>query len=367
MNQKRRTWLLVAVLLLAAVILSGCSVPRGNVDLNNPSGWWEGIVYALAKLLIALHTFIANLRIGGSWGWAIVAFTIIVKVVTLPLTLRQLSSAKATQQLQPRMRELQEKYGKDRQKLFEEQQKLYREMGVNPMSGCLPLLIQLPVLWALTYSLYAVAAAGQLKEANFLWIPDLSFPSLEVGLSWINQSFQANDWAKLVIYFSLPLLMLVTTLLQSKMAQAPRTPGMAEDPQARMTNQMMLFMPIAFTWFMLGLPSGVTLYWTVSNILGVIQQYFVSGWGGLSDWFPFLPKRQPAVAVASGAGSGGSSAAARSASVTPTRETSSGGGRRTASAGATSGGSGDRSSPAGSRPADEAPEKPVKRKNRRRR
>ncbi len=368
MKKTRRIWLLV-VLLLAVLILSGCSVPRGNVDLNAPNGTWEAIVYALAKLLIALHGFVAGLGVGGSWGWAIVIFTVIVKVVTLPLTLKQYQSAKAQQLMQPRMRELQEKYGKDRQKLAEEQMKLYQEMGMNPMGGCLPLLIQLPILWALTYSLYAVAGAGQLKQANFLWIPDLSFPSLTVGLSWINEAIKVNDFGKLAIYFSLPLLMLVTTLIQSKMAQPARVPGQAQDPQMRMTNQMMLFMPIMFTWFMLGLPSGVTLYWTVSNLLGVIQQYFVTGWGGLTDWFTFLPKKQQTLAVAgsSATGSTGATTPARSAGVTPTRSSSNGTSRRTASAGATSGGSSERTPATAARSEDETPEKPVKRKNRRRR
>lgn len=373
MKKTRRTLLLVAVLLLAVLVLSGCAMPRGNIDLNNPNGLWEAIVYQLAKLLIALHGFISGLGIGGSWGWSIVVFTIIIKVVTLPLTLKQYQSARATQVMQPRMRALQEKYGKDKQKLFEEQQKLYKELGVNPMGGCLPLLIQLPILWALTYSLYAVANAGQLTQANFLWIPDLSFPSLTVGMSWINEAFTANNWPKLIIYFSLPLLMLVTTLVQSKMAQPARVPGQDPDPQSRMTNQMMLFMPIAFTWFMLGLPSGVTLYWTISNILGVIQQYFVTGFGGLTDWFPFLPKKASlAVADSSASGDGNSSGSTRSAGVIPARSSSSGGSRKpvSASAGSSSGatnGSGERTTAASSRAADEAQEKPVKRKNKRRR
>lgn len=369
MNKKRRTWLLVAVLLLAVLVLSGCSVPRGNVDLNNPNGWWEALVFALAKLLIALHGFIANAGIGGSWGWAIVLFTLIVKVATLPLTLKQYQSAKAQQLVQPRMRELQEKYKNDRNKLAEEQMKLYKEMGVNPMGGCLPLIIQLPILWALTYSLYAVANAGQLKEANFLWIPDLSFPSLTVGMSWINEAVKASDIGKLAAYFSLPLLMLFTTLLQSKMSQPARVPGQEQDPQMRMTNQMMLFMPIAFTWFMLGLPSGVTLYWTASNLLGLIQQYFVTGWGGLSDWFPFLPKR-PAALAGAGAMSSTTSSTTRSTPVTPTRSSANGASRRTAGASATSGStaSGGARTPApASSLDDEAADKPIKRKNRRRR
>ena len=92
MNKKHRTLLLVAVLLLAVVILSGCSVPSGTIDINAPAsevGWWNGyIVYPLTKLLMALNGFLRSLGVGYSWGWTIIVFTILVKVVTLPLTLQ---------------------------------------------------------------------------------------------------------------------------------------------------------------------------------------------------------------------------------------------------------------------------------------
>ncbi len=346
MNKKRRTLLLVAVLLLASVVLSGCAIPQGPIDLNNPPGAWERfIVYPLAQLLMILHTFIDNLGIPYSWGWAIIVFTILVKIVTLPLTLKQLQSTKAQQQIQPKMRELQEKYGKDRQKLAEEQMKLYKEAGVNPMGGCLPLLVQLPILWGLYQALYVLAnpSIGELQNARWFWIPDLSYPSLAVGTSWIGEAFASNDWGKLITYFSLPILMLLTQLLVQKMAQPAKASGQQQDPQMRMMNQMMFFMPIMFAWITLGLPSGLTLYWTVSNILAVIQQYFVTGWGGLADWFPFLSKgQQPAMATAS-AGSGKRGASAAGA---------------TANAGAATG------APAPT--ASETPEKPVKRRKRRR-
>lgn len=349
-NKKRRNLLLVAVLLLAVLVLSGCSIPQGPIDLSNPPGAWERfIVYPLAQLLMALHTFIANLGIPYSWGWAIIVFTILVKVVTLPLTLKQLQSTKAQQQVQPKLRELQEKYGKDRQKLAEEQMKLYKEAGINPMGGCLPLLVQLPILWGLYQALYVLAnpSIGELQNAAWFWIPDLSYPSLQVGTSWIGEAFAAQNWGKLITYFSLPVLMLVTQLLVQKMAQPAKGSGQSQDPQMRMMNQMMFFMPIMFAWITLGLPSGLTLYWTVSNLLAVIQQYFVTGWGALADWFPFLGKgqQQPALATASASS-----------------------GKRGASATGAAAAGGNTSAPAGGAvpTASETPEKPVKRNKRRR-
>ncbi len=286
---------------VAAMILSGCTLPQGQVDLDNPSGLWNTLVYLVAKLLIALNGAIASIGIPYSWGWAIIIFTIAIKIVTLPLTLKQLQSTKAQQELQPRLRELQEKYGKDRQKLSEEQMKLYKESGINPLGGCLPLLIQMPVLFALYQALYILADPNQnqMTNARFFWIPDLGYPSLEVGTSWIGASFTEGNWAKLITYFSLPVVMLITQLLLQKMSQPRKDPkGGATDPQTRMMSQMMLFMPIMFGYITLGLPSGLTLYWTVSNILGMIQQYFITGWGGLADWFAFLRKPEAAGAVA---------------------------------------------------------------------
>ncbi len=158
--------------------------------------------------------------------------------------------------------------------------------------------------------------------------------------------------------------MLLTQLLVQKMAQPPKSAG-AQDPQAKMMNQMMFFMPIMFAWITLGLPSGLTLYWSVSNLLAVVQQYFVTGWGGLADWFPFLHAKQPAWA---GATSGGAAASSRSAGVTPAHSSSNGGSasgsRKTASAGVTGG-----SATSGERAAvtEDGSDKPIKRKNRRRR
>ncbi len=296
MNKKRRNLFLLIVLAVAALTLTGCIDFNQAVDFDNPPGWWEGVVvYPLAQLLIALNKAIAGLGIPYSYGWAIIVFTIAIKVVTLPLTLKQLQSTKAQQVLQPKLRELQEKYGKDRQKLAEEQMKLYKESGVNPMGGCLPLLVQMPVLFGLYQALYVLAnpSVGELLGARFYWIPDLSFPSLQIGTSWIAASFNAQEWGKLIAYFSLPFLMLVTQLLLQKMAQPSKAAGGSQqDPQTRMMTQMMFFMPIMFGWITLGLPSGLTLYWTVSNVLSMIQQYFVTGWGGLVDWFKFLQLQQ---------------------------------------------------------------------------
>jgi len=304
-NKKARTLVLVSVLLLAVILLSGCSIPQGEIDLDNPQGLWQAvIVFPLAKILMAIDSIISRVGIldAWSWGWTIILFTLAIKVVTIPLTQKQLQSTKATQALQPKMRELQQKYGKDRQKLAEEQQKLYKEAGINPLGGCLPMLIQLPILWGLYQALYVLANINEGVPAPFFWIPDLWIPSISPvtyeginfqGTQWIKGTMQAQDYALMIAYFSLPLIMLVTQLMLQKMSQPRKGPkGAPQDSQGAMMNQMMMFMPIMFGYITLGLPAGLTLYWTVSNILSIVQQYFVTGWGSLADWIPALKGKE---------------------------------------------------------------------------
>ncbi len=292
-NKRLRTVLLVSVLLILAVILSGCVAPQGTVNLDAPSGWWEAIfVFPIAKALVWLSAAIASVGLPYGLGWAIILITVLIKVVTLPLTRKQLQSQKAMQDLQPRIKELQDKYGKDRQKFSEEQMKLYKEAGVNPLGGCLPMLIQMPVLFALYQALYAVSSTELVPTVQriFLWIPDLFYPTLTVGTKWLGESFTAQDWGRLFAYASLPIIMLVTQLALQKMSQAPKSKNgqKGQDTQAQMMSQMMFFMPIMFGYITLGLPAGLTLYWTVSNALSLVQQYFVAGWGGLADWLALI-------------------------------------------------------------------------------
>jgi YidC/Oxa1 family membrane protein insertase len=300
-NKRLRTVLLVMVLLLVAVSLAGCGIPQGNIDLNAPQGPWNTfIVFPLAKSLMWLNQAIKSVGIPFSYGWAIIVFTIIVKVVTLPLTLKQLQSAKATQELQPKIAELQQKYGKDRQKMSEEQMKLYKEAGVNPLGGCLPLLVQMPILFGLYQSLYVLAnpSVGELKNARFFWVPDLSFPDLKTGMNWIGTAFNSGHYGMLAAYISLPLIMIVSQLVLQKMSQpATAGPSGKQDDQQRMMGQMMMFMPLMFGYITLGLPSGLTLYWSVSNILSVVQQYFITGWGSLGAWIPALKPQSAAIAT----------------------------------------------------------------------
>ena len=270
---KRKHWIVLAVLVLATLTLTGCGVPLEGVDVTTtqPDGFWQTfVVWPLANILIWLNQLLGGLGIAYSWGWAIILFTLGIKLITFPLNLSQIRGMQAQKDLQPRLTELQKKYGKDREKLAQEQMKLYKEAGVNPLSGCLPLLVQMPILFGLYAALVAVGPL--LENAGFYWIPDLSYPKYNHGLNWIPELWQAGDYIALVAYLILPVLLVVTQIFMQKWMTPPSTGG----EQAKMMQNMSMIMTLFFGWFTLQVPSGLTLYWVISNLLQMGQQWAVT-------------------------------------------------------------------------------------------
>lgn len=178
----------------------------------------------------------------GNYGLAIVVFTVIVKLILLPLTVPQINSSKKMQEIQPQVAELQKKYKNDPQTMNQKVMELYQKNHVNPMSGCLPLLIQLPILWAL-FTMFRNYSA--LSGVGFLWINDLSKPDA---------------------YYILPILAGLTTYITTAMITPKNAPS----------NQTMMnyMMPVMMAWITLTLPAGLGVYWVVSNIFQIAQQYF---------------------------------------------------------------------------------------------
>ncbi len=190
-------------------------------------------------------------HIASNWGVSIIILTVIINLALLPLRITSMKSALKMQKLQPQMKAIQERYKKlpmrdpKRQEMNAEIGELYKREGVNPAGGCLPLIIQMPFLWAF-YTM--LASAIELRQAPFLWIHDLSSPD------------------KLYI---VPVVMLVSTFLMQKM-----TPNSGMDPKQQ--QMMTLMMPVMITWFSLNLPSGLSVYWIVGNIIGIAQQYIMN-------------------------------------------------------------------------------------------
>ena len=224
-----------------------------------------------------LNVLIASSHLlSGEFGLAIIALTIIVRLISWPLTKRQLNSTKALQDMQPKIQELQKKYGKNKQKLQQEMMKLYKEAGVNPL-GCLwPMLIQFPIWIALYQAIMRALATtpeNLLDLAHRLYSWDIVNQAIP-----LNSHFLWLDLGQPDPYLILAIIVGGTMWVQQKMTQAP-----AVDPRQASTSRMMLLMmPLMFGFLTLMFPSGLALYWAVSNIIGIITQYFVTGgWGYL--------------------------------------------------------------------------------------
>lgn len=212
------------------------SAPYLNLTVDYGFLWW------LAQPLHWLMTFFYGLV--GNWGFAIILLTFTVRGAMYPLTKKQYTSMAKMRQLQPKMAALKERLGDDRQKMGQATMELYKKEQVNPLGGCLPLLLQMPIFLGLFWMLQE---SVELRHAPFmLWIDDLS---------------------ALDPFYVLPLLMGASMFLMSKMQ-----PSMSTDP---MQQKMMQFMPVIFTVFFLWFPSGLVLYWVTSNIVTLIQQTMI--------------------------------------------------------------------------------------------
>ena len=238
------------------------------------------IVVPIMTALEGISSALSAIGIPYSFGFAIIIFTLLIKLVTAPLNAKQIKSSKAMSDMQPKLQELQKKYKDNKEELAKRQMEMYKEAGVNPLGGCLPSLIQFPIWIGLYQALIRLAQSGKLAE-GFLWIPSLAEPK---DSSWLLQSPANWDWPYVGAYIILPVLTIVTQVLLQKM-MTPKNP----DPQTSTMNQMMMLMPLMFGFFAIQVPSGLSLYWVTMNLFSGIQQYMMTGWGGLA------PKKAAAI------------------------------------------------------------------------
>lgn len=231
---------------------------------------WELIVQQplINVLIVVSHV------LGDNFGLAIIALTLFINLCMLPLTLSQIRSAKKMQEVQPKLAELQKKYGKDKQKIAQEQMRIYKETGIKPAGCLLTFVIQMPVWIALYQTIIlslAVAPEALLSLSRYLY----NWPSI-YQLIPINREFLTMDLANQ--NFIMAILVGVTMWIQQKMSSTTA----ATDPRQAQQQQLMLWMmPMMFTLLALNFPSGLSLYWVTSSVFRIVLQYKVSGWGGL--------------------------------------------------------------------------------------
>ena len=202
-------------------------------------GWFTFLSKPFFLVIVWMHGFVGN------WGWAIILFTLLVKIILFPLSYKGMMSMNKLKDLAPKMKDIKEKYSKDPQKMNMKMMEMYKKQGANPMGGCLPMLLQIPVFFAL----YRVLLnADELQGAPWiLWIDDLS---------------------KMDPYFVLPLLMGASMYFQQKI-----TPSNITDP---LQEKIFKYFPVIMTLFFLTFPSGLVLYWLTNNVLSIGQQYYIN-------------------------------------------------------------------------------------------
>ncbi len=243
-----------------------------NLDfIAKPMGMLVELLYNMVSSLDSSYL--------SAYAIAIILSTIIFKLLMMPFTLKQSKSMKKMQELNPQIKELQEKYGKDPQTLQRKQMELYKEANYSPFSGCLPMLIQFPILIAFFYVIrspeiyvFDNQEAYNLINKTFLWIKDLSFAeNYEFANGTVNGIFMGKVP---FIGAALPILATIsslTTYLTTKMSSQPSM----NEQQAATQKSMSMMMPIMIFVFGLQFPAGLALYWVVSNIFQVVQQYIV--------------------------------------------------------------------------------------------
>ena len=208
------------------------------MDLTVDFGWLTFISAPLFWVLAWIYGWIGN------WGWAIIILTILIKLAFFPLSAASYKSMAHMRRVQPKLKSIKERYGDDKQRYQQAMMEIYKTEKINPLGGCLPILVQIPVFIALYW---ALLESVEMRHAPFaLWIRDLSSPDP---------------------YFVLPLLMGVTMFAQTHLNPAPVDP---------MQKKIMTFMPILFTVFFLFFPAGLVLYWVVNNLLSIAQQWQIT-------------------------------------------------------------------------------------------
>ena len=262
--------------------------------------WNYVLVHPLLSLLVGAYDVIAD------FGLAIVIVTVLIRLVLYPLYVTQIRSQRAMQEVAPALKELQQKFGSDKQRIAEEQMKLYKERGVNPAMGCLPLLLQMPILFAMYAAfLQAPALDGEQLRASiwpFIPVPDAVGPTGHLDLTahwlpWIQSCMQngvelhglacRNADIGIPGGLILPIIAGAFQLTASLMAMPANQPK-SDDPQVRMTQSMSYYFPLITVFFAFQYQAGLAVYWVASTFIQIVQQYFVSGWGQLPRWLPFL-------------------------------------------------------------------------------
>ncbi|BBH04820.1 63 kDa inner membrane family protein [Prunus dulcis] len=256
----------------AAVAVDPAASGSADAAAQKNGGWFGFISEAMEFVLKILKDGLATVHVPYAYGFAIILLTVLVKLATLPLTKQQVESTLAMQNLQPKLKAIQERYKGNQERIQLETSRLYRQAGVNPLAGCLPTLATIPVWIGLYQALSNVANEGLLTE-GFFWIP-----------LWVGQQQLLLDkdgqpplgWHDTAAYLVLPVLLVASQYVSMEIMKPPQT----DDPAQKNTLLVFKFLPLMIGYFSLSVPSGLSIYWLTNNVLSTAQQVWLRRLGG---------------------------------------------------------------------------------------
>jgi YidC/Oxa1 family membrane protein insertase len=260
------------------------------------------LINPILNIMVTIYHLLTFIHIPSALGFSIIVLTIVIRLILYPLMHQSLRQQKKMQQLTPHINKLKEKHKGDAKRLQTEQMALFKEHGVNPASGCVVMIVQIPILIALYNVLLLVVHATTVHAIN----SRLYFNFLKLDHMWNTNFFgiplgsTPSQLIHTVGYGILIAAVLtgVLQLIQSKMMMQPaadmpkKEKGKEPDFATTFQTQSMYLLPVMVGFFSFSLPFGLSLYWNTLTIFGIIQQYIISGWGGLVDWLPFLKKEE---------------------------------------------------------------------------
>jgi len=255
----------------AAVVETGKELTgAAAAAAKDNGGWLAAPIGAIEKAITYMHEALQGAGLTNTYGLSIVAFTVLVKLVTLPLNYKQIESTTKMQAIQPKMKEIQAKYKSDPTVQQQKMAQLYSDNNVNPLAGCLPALVQIPIFISLYRALTNLAAQNELNEP-FLWLPNLEGPTYGAGpadgMNWLKQwegYTPSLGWHDTIAFLTIPLILVVSQSISQQILQPPQN---KDDPSAAQSQAILKFLPFMVGYFSLNVPSGLGVYWIANNLI----------------------------------------------------------------------------------------------------
>jgi len=273
--------------LAADAITVPMNAPPGTVDAaatavdaaaaDPGNGWFGFLTLPIETLLQTLHQGLAGLGIGNAWGISIILMTMVIKALTFPLTKAQLESTNKMQALQPTIKGLQAKYASNPEVMNQKISAIYQENEVNPLAGCIPSIVQIPVFIGLYRAVLGLAKDNVLDEP-FLFLPNLEGPTYGAdpahGSDWLFKGWvdgvPALGWPDTIAFLSIPIFLVISQFISMNLMQ-PKT----DDAQQQQANVILKFLPFMIGWFSLNVPAALGIYWVINNIVTTASTLYV--------------------------------------------------------------------------------------------